>query len=218
MEMNVLRDYSPVRFFDSTSAGLKAGQMGLITSKKGLGKTSVLVQFAIDSLLEEKSVVHVSFDQKSSNVISWYSSILAEICKKRLVKVDEVSEEIMKNRTILNFNQDNFKLPKVVNTIKSLKDGGIEINAIVVDGLDLAKTDSADLDVFRKFVESEKMTAWFSFTNEADTLEATLESDKLNCFETVAHIASAENQLSLAVLKNGTGKVLLDEKTLLMTK
>ena len=57
--------------------------MGLITAKKGLGKTSILVQFGIDTLLNDKGLVHVSFDQQSSNVISWYSSILAEIAKKK---------------------------------------------------------------------------------------------------------------------------------------
>ena len=79
-----LIDHSPVRFFDKMAdGGLKAGEMGLITSKKGLGKTSVLVQFGIDAMLHDKQLVHVSFDQHSSNVISWYESILAEIAKKK---------------------------------------------------------------------------------------------------------------------------------------
>ena len=82
MEKEDLFTHSPVRYFDkATSAGLKDGQLGLITSKKGLGKTSILVQFGLDNLLNNKALVHVSFDQKSSNVISWYSSILSEIAK-----------------------------------------------------------------------------------------------------------------------------------------
>ena len=77
-----LISHSPVRFFENAAdGGLKDGQMGLITSKKGLGKTSILVQFAIDSLLNDKHVVHISFDQHSSNVIAWYDSVLA---KKRI--------------------------------------------------------------------------------------------------------------------------------------
>lgn len=80
-----LINLSPVRFFDDIAdGGLKAGQLGLITAKKGLGKTSVLVQLGIDALIQDKQLVHVSFDQHSSNVISWYNSILAEIGKKKI--------------------------------------------------------------------------------------------------------------------------------------
>jgi len=219
MEKNEFVDYSPVRFFEKAAAPLKAGELGLITAKKGLGKTSVLVQFGLDDLLKDKALVHVSFDQKSSNVISWYSSILAEIAKKKNIgNLAELEDDIVKNRTILNFNQETFTLPKVVNTIKALKDGGIKIEAIVVDGLDLAKAEKADLDCFAKFVKDEKLTGWFSYTSEADTLKDTLTADKLDTFASVAHIAASGKDVSLSILKGGEGKVPLDAKTLLMSK
>ena len=219
MEKKDLIAHSPVRYFDNaTSAGLKDGEMGLVTAKKGLGKTSILVQFGIDSLLNDKALVHVSFDQQSSNVIAWYSSVMAEVAKKKNINLDEVSDEIVRNRTILNFNQETFTLPKVVNTLKALKEGGVKIGAVVVDGLDLAKTSDADLKVFADFIKAEKMTAWFSYTNEADTLKGTLDAAKLDSFATVAHLAASGNQLSLSILKNGDGKVNLDAKTLLFTK
>lgn len=218
MDKKDLITQSPVRFFDVTNGSLKDGEMGLITAKKGLGKTSILVQFGIDTLLNDKALVHVSFDQQSSNVIAWYSSILAEIAKKKSINIDEVNEDIVRNRTILNFNQETFTLPKVVNTIKALKEGGISIASIIVDGLDIGKTAKSDLDCFADFIKSEKMTAWFSYTNEAATLNETLEEEKLADFSTVAHLASSGKELALSLLKNGIGKVNIDTKTLLMTK
>lgn len=218
MDKKDLIAHSPVRYFDATNASLKVGEMGLITAKKGLGKTSVLVQFAIDSLLNDKAIVHVSFDQQSSNVIAWYSSVMAEIAKKKNFNLDDVSEEIVRNRTILNFNQETFTLPKVVSTLKALKEGGIAIGSVVVDGLDFAKVDAADLKCFADFVKSEKMTAWFSYTNEAADLNGTLPADKLDSFATVAHLAAESKDLALSILKNGNGKVTLDAKTLLMSK
>ncbi len=218
MNKKDLITHSPVRYFDVTNASLKDGEMGLITAKKGLGKTSILVQFGIDSLLNDKALVHVSFDQQSSNVIAWYSSILAEIAKKKSLNLDEVNEEIVRNRTILNFNQETFTLPKVVNTIKALKDGGTSIASVVVDGLDMNKTSADDIKCFGDFIKKEKMTAWFSFTNEAADLKGTLETAKLDNFATVAHLAAEGKSLSLIILKNGEGKVNLDPKTLLMTK
>ena len=218
MDKKDLIAHSPVRYFDATNAGLKDGELGLITAKKGLGKTSILVQFGIDSLLNDKALVHVSFDQQSSNVIAWYSSVLAEIAKKKSFNLDDVNEEIVRNRTILNFNQETFTLPKVVNTLKALKDGGIQIGSVVVDGLDMGKTSAADIKCFADFIKSAKMTAWFSYTNEAADLKGTLDADKLENFTTVAHLAAEGKALSLTILKNGEGKVNLDAKTLLMSK
>ena len=218
MDKKDLITHSPVRYFDATNAGLKDGEMGLVTAKKGLGKTSILVQFGIDSLLNDKALIHVSFDQQSSNVIAWYSSVLAEIAKKKSLNLDDVNEEIVRNRTILNFNQETFTLPKVVNTLKAMKDGGIKISTIVVDGLDLNKASAADIKCFADFIKSEKMTAWFSFTSEAADLKSTLDADKLENFTTVAHLAAEGKNISLAILKNGEGKVNLDAKTLLMCK
>ena len=65
-----LYNKSPVRLFDAaTEGGLKEGGLGLVTSKKGLRKTSVLVQFGMDTLLKDEQLVDVTFDLHSSNVI-----------------------------------------------------------------------------------------------------------------------------------------------------
>lgn len=209
---------SPVRFFEPTGAALDEGEIGLLTAKKGLGKTSILVQFGIDTLLKDKAIVHVSFNQKSENVITWYSSVLAEICKSHKVDVDELSDELFRNRTILNFNQDTFTLPKVVNTLKALKDNGIKLETIIVDDLDLLKTEVSDLNCFCDFIKEEKMTAWFSYNSEASDLNQILPSEKMAKFESVAHLLPETESVSLSILKKGEGKVKLNSKTLLMTK
>lgn len=210
---------SPVRIFDAASnGGLKDGEMGLVTAKKGLGKTSILVQFGIDSLLKNKHVVHISFDQRSSNVIAWYESILSEIAKKKHVQISDIADDIVRERTILNFNQETFTLPKVVATIKALKEGGVNVSAIVIDGLDLEKTSKEDLEIISSFVKAEKMTAWFSYANEEALLENQLEGSKLELFSQVAHLAATEKQLSMFILKPVNASILLDSKTTLMTK
>lgn len=209
---------SPVRFFEPTGAALDEGEIGLLTAKKGLGKTSILVQFGIDTLLKDKEIVHVSFNQKSENVITWYSSVLAEICKSHKVDVEELSDELFRNRTILNFNQNTFTLPKVVNTLKALIDNGIKLETIIVDDLDLLKTEVSDLNCFCDFIKEEKMTAWFSYNSEASDLKEILPSEKMAKFNSVAHLLPETESVSLSILKKGEGKVKLNSKTLLMTK
>jgi len=218
MDKKDLLTSSPVRYFEPTGAMAAAGEMGLITAKKGLGKTSILVQFGLDSLLAEKGLVHVSFDQKSSNVIAWYTSVLTEICKNKNVDVEELASEIMKNRTILNFNQETFTLPKVVSTLKALKDGGIKLDTVIVDDLDLEKVAASDIQAFADFIKAGNMTAWFSYNSECAQLDGTLAADKLNAFASVAHLAPVTEGIELAILKKGSGKVNLNSKTLLMSK
>lgn len=219
MKKEDLISLSPIRIYDSvTNGGLKDGEMGLITAKKGLGKTSVLVQFGIDSLLKEKHVVHISFDQHSSNVIAWYDSILAELAKKKHVEISDLTEDIVRERTILNFNQETFNLPKVVKTIQALRDGGINVRTIVLDGLDLGKTENADLDCVSSYVKEAGLTALFSYTNEAELLSEQLSSDKLEYFTQVAHLSSDGKDLSMKVLKPVEGLLLLDAKTTLISK
>jgi len=224
MDKKDLIDHSPVRFFDSiTDGGLKAGEMGLITSKKGLGKTSILVQFGLDALLQGKQLVHVSFDQHSSNVISWYESIFTEIAKKKnLGDVSELKDAIVRDRTILNFNKETFTLPKVVNTIKALKEGGIKVAALVIDGLDVNKVAKTDIEAVAKFVKSEKLTAWFSSTSESSKLNDNLNKDLQPYFAVVSHLVPGQSSISMSILKlrdnaNVEETINLDSKTLLMS-
>jgi len=220
-----LINHSPVRLFEKISdGGLKSGQLGLITAKKGLGKTSVLVQFGLDALIQDKPLVHVSFDQHSSNVITWYENVLSEIGKKKnFGDTTELNESIVSNRIILNFNQENFTLPKVVRTIKALKEGGTNISAIVVDGADFSKISKEDIASVADYVKSEKIVAWFSDTNEAVKLSETVSKDFLPYFSTVGHLASNGNSVELTVLKSDDKEIepvslKIDSKTMLMSK
>ena len=194
-----------------------------MTAKKGLGKTSVLVQFGMDALLAGNPLVHVSFDQHSSNVISWYSSVFSEIAKKKNISnASELKDEIMRDRTILNFNQESFTLPKVINTIGALKSGGINVKALVIDGLDLDKISKNDIAAVADFAKEEKITVWFSDTKESNKLLDSVRSEIVSYFAVVAHIEAAGGNLSLNVLKEhsneNVGSVNLDSKTMLMTK
>lgn len=224
MEKSDYFDFSPVRLFDKcTNGGLKAGELGLVTAKKGLGKTSILVQFGMDSLSQGKQLVHVSFDQHSSNVISWYESIFTETLKKKNVSnANELKNEMVRNRTILNFNQETFALGKVVNTLKALKDGGINVSAIVVDGVDLSKVSAEDMKSVKDFAVAEKLTVWFSSTSEGEALSDSVPAAMADDFAAVIHISPRQDGVYVSVLKchdmPATTDILkLDAKTLLMT-
>ncbi|MBR4463491.1 MAG: hypothetical protein IKS40_02620 [Treponema sp.] len=218
-----LFDKSPVRLFDEvTDGGLKAGEIGLVTAKKGLGKTSVLVQFGMDTLLQDKQLAHVTFDLHSSNVISWYDGIFAEIAKKKNGAAD-LKDDIVAKRTILNFSLDNFTLAKVVNTLKALKAGGIEVAGVVMDGVDYAKVSEEDVKAVADYAKAENVKVWFSASAEGEKLSDSVPAALEGYFAIVAHLEQKASDVELAVLKlrdkkNIDTSLKLDTKTLLISK
>ena len=224
MAKQELFERSPIRAFDEvTNGGLKAGEMGLVTAKKGLGKTSVLVQFGMDTLLNGKQLVHISFNQMSANVITWYDGIFNEISKKKaLSNAKDVKEQILKNRTILNFNQDIISLEKVVNTLNALKASGINVAGVVIDDVDFTKVKEADLQSVASYAKATKTKIWFSSTSEGDKLEDSAPKSLLPYFTAVVHLSSKGKDTNVNVLKMGKNTEFedspkLDSKTLLIT-
>lgn len=220
-----LFEKSPVRLFDTaTEGGLKAGELGLVTSKKGLGKTSVLVQFGMDTLLQDKQLVHVSFDIHSSNVIFWYDAIFTEVSKKKNVgNSAELKEAVVSKRTILNFSLDNFTLSKVVNTLNALKAGGIAVSGVVMDGIDFSKVTEGDVNAVAQYAAAEKVTVWAASTAEGNKLSDSVPKDLEKYFSAVVHLNQKNDGVFVDVLKIHDKKdvatnIKLDTKTLLMTK
>lgn len=215
MNKKDLFEKSPVRLFESTTgASIKAGEIALVAAKKGLGKTSVLVQFGMDTLLNDKHLVHVTFDLHSSNVISWYDSIFAELAKKKnITNPAELKEEVVRNRTIMNFSLDNFSLTKVVNTLGALKAGGIAVSGVVMDGVDFAKVSADDLAAVKKYAKDENVTVWMS----ADAIPSDTAS-----FDAVIELVQKSDAVAVEVKKIAGKKdveagLKLDSKTLLIS-
>ena len=225
MDKKDLYEKSTIRLFDeAVGGGLKAGELGLISSKRGLGKTAVLVQFGMDTLLQGKQLVHVSFDVHSSNVISWYDGIFSEIAKKKNISNSaELKEDVVRNRTILNFSLDNFSVTKVVSTLKALKAGGIEVAGVVMDGVDFAKVSEDDVKAVAEYAASEKVAVWTSATAEGNKLSDSVPANLEKYFAAVVHLDPSTDGVGVNVLKmrdkKDLGNVLkLDAKTLLFTK
>lgn len=217
MEKKDLFDKSPIRLFDAVAdGGLKAGELGLVTAKKGLGKTSVLVQFGMDTLLQDKQLIHVSFDVHSSNVISWYDSIFGEIAKKKNVgNATELKNDVVSKRTILNFSLDNFSLEKVVNTLNALKAGGIAVAGVVMDGIDFSKVSDADVKAVADYAKKENVVLWASSDSVPENLE--------KYFSVIVNLSQASDAVVVEIAKLGSKKNIstdlkLDSKTLLITK
>lgn len=156
---------SPLRIFEnSIHGGLGAGNLGVLASRKGVGKTACLVHIATDQLFRDKHVIHVSFSAKVDHIISWYEDIFKEIAKKRdLESAVEVHDDIIKNRVIMNFNQQGIKTAQIIKSLNAMiSDGHFAADTVIFDGYDFEQSEMADLEEIKKFAEECGVEVWFS--------------------------------------------------------
>ncbi len=158
---------SPLRVLErSTHGGLVPGSIGVIASRKGVGKTACLVHMATDSLLQGRGVIHVSFAGKTDHIISWYEDIFKEIARwQNLQDAMAIHDELIKHRVIMNFNHEGMNLDQVLSSLRAMiTQGGFRADMIVIDGLDVARLDSSTLDVLHNFARELGVTVWLSAT------------------------------------------------------
>ncbi|MHB9292400.1 hypothetical protein Holit_01497 [Hollandina sp. SP2] len=156
---------SPVRVFEqSIHGGLAAGELGLIASQSGIGKTSVLVQIALDKLLQSKKVIHVSFTQHTDYVLAWYENIFAEFIKKEnLENTGDIKNELIKNRVLMNFNQEGIATEQILRSLKALiREGGFKAESLMVDGFDFTRGTREHFTAVKEFAHELGLSLWYS--------------------------------------------------------
>ncbi len=167
---------SPLRVFEkSINGGVGKGKIGVIASKKGVGKTACLVHIATDKLFRDRHVIHVSFAQKVDHIINWYEDIFKEIAKKReLENAVAVHDDIIKNRVIMNFNREGTSTDQVLASLRAMiVDGKFSADSVIVDGYDLSTASSEDVRKLKDFAKELNLEVWFSSSLRGEDPEFT---------------------------------------------
>ncbi len=165
MDIKELNSVSPIRVFEeSINGGLGKGNLGVIVSRHGLGKTACLVHLATDKLFKGESVIHVSFSGNVEHVINWYKEVFREIAE--LQSLDDaamVYNSILSNRVVMNFSQEQVPVEKVLSSLESLiKQGSFKADAILFDGYKLTIADEDDIAKIKDFAKRMDLEVWFS--------------------------------------------------------
>ena len=167
MVLNELVERSPIRtFMKSINGGLNPGELGLVASPSGIGKTSVLVQIALDKLLQGKKVIHVSFTQHTDYVLAWYEEIFDEFFrKKKLENEQDVKSDVVRNRVLMRFTQEGFSIDQILKSLRAMiKEGGFNADHIIVDGFDFSAKDGERITMVKAFAAEMGVSVWYSCT------------------------------------------------------
>ncbi len=225
-----LTEKSPLRILENaTHGGLGKGNIAVIASKRGIGKTACLVHIATDKLMRDKHVIHVSYSSRTDHIINWYEDIFKEISLKRdLENAMEVHSELIKNRVIMNFNQDGVTMDQVLSSVKAMIENGQKsTDALVIDGYDFTKDCSGNIAKVKKFAQDLSIEVWFTDSYEGEVVSEGAVPQNIKCCEDhLSIIMVLKNQgevMNLNLVKDhgnnvGDLSLVLDSKTLLIAR
>jgi hypothetical protein len=99
-------------------------------------------------------------------VLSWYEDIFDEfIRKKNLDRLEEVKNDIVKNRVLLNFSQDGVTGPTILKSLKALiVEGGFGAESIIIDGFDFGRTSRERMEAVKAGAKELGISFWYSCT------------------------------------------------------
>ncbi len=224
---------SPLRILEKAiHGGLKNGNIGVLASRKGVGKTACLVHLSTDKLFQNKPVIHVSYATRVDYIITWYEDIFKEIAKKgQLEAALEVHDEIIRNRVIMNFKQDAANTDQVLRSVEAMIDcADFAADTVMVDGYDFRETSPEDLQKFKDFAQKMGLRVWFSASLKAeDPLfdERGLPHELkgfLDQIDVLITLAYQDEHVRLRLVKDydnpppGDLKIRLDPRTLLISE
>lgn len=214
---------SPMRVFEeSLHGGLAAGELGAVVGRAGTGKSALLVHLALDRLLRDQKVLHISLRETAEHVRSFYDAIFEGVAKAARVQGKGLAESrlrVEQSRQILCYLDRDFGYDDLVRSMAF----AAEIlhfvpNAVILDGFD--PKDSGVLGQLAALADEKGFALWTSLVSHrsqpgvvpfADSWSTTVKLEPVDTLvELTAHKVHGESCLDNMGLQ-------LDPTTMLVT-
>lgn len=235
MFANDILERNPLRLLNPESQRhiLADGEFGAITSRAGVGKTAFLVQLALDALLQNANVLHVSVENPVSKIRLFYKEVFMGIAKEyQIANSGELWETLLPKRLIMTFQKESFSAKTLEERITNLMDQKIfEPAVIIFDDLPF-DDDNYDMNTLvhdlKEFALKYDLHAWFSVRSHRNQETQTSGLPKhlenlADMFETVIQLIPEDKLVGVQVYRNHvpvelSSKILLDPTTMLIHK
>ncbi|MCL2230693.1 MAG: hypothetical protein FWC01_06320, partial [Treponema sp.] len=127
----------------------------------------------LDKLLQDKKVIHVSFylGNHTQYVPLWYNDIFTELVnKKNLENAADILNDTVKNRVLMNFNQDGVTKEQIIKSLRAMIiEGGFKADAIIVDGFDFTRAEKESIAAVKTFATELGVSVWYSCSVKEDS-------------------------------------------------
>lgn len=143
---------------------LSKGGFGAVLARAGVGKTAIMVQLSLETLLRGKNVLHISLSDPVNKVSLWYKEVFHNLADQyQAQQVKELWESILHHRFIMTFKVEGFSVPKLEERLADLTEQNIfSPDMIVIDGFPFDDDIDASLKQLKVFAEAHDLRIWFS--------------------------------------------------------
>lgn len=160
-----VNERSPLRVFEkSIHGGLGRGNLGVVMSRAGIGKTAFLTGVALDDLMRERRVLHFSAGDSVDHVIAFYDEMFAEICRSAKLQ-DRAATHLMveRCRIVHTYRGVEMNVSRIVRDTDFYRQHAhFEPDVIVIDGFDLAGASETDLASLKDFAGTLNVEVWLT--------------------------------------------------------
>jgi hypothetical protein len=144
---------------------LQAGQLGAVLARAGVGKTAFLVQLALNKMLREKNVLHISLDDPVQKVSLWYAEVWRHIARGfKASEGTQLWDAIIGHRFIMTFRVEGFNVATLEERLNDLTEQSIfEPQMLIIDGLPFEDHCTAEtLAALKRLATKRGLHAWFT--------------------------------------------------------
>jgi hypothetical protein len=228
-----LNERSPLRAFErSIHGGLGEGNLGVVCSGPGVGKTAFMVGVAIDHLMRDRQVLHIAADQPVDRVRNYYDEIFAEMARsENLEDAAQVRLRIERNRRIHTYQEHSFNVESLHTTLSFMrKHTELDPSIMILDGYDWENGSDAEIQELRKIAQEQTAELWLSagtpraWEAGGDEPFPPLIARFVSGLNVVVQLRTTNGTVNLRLLKDhdnpepGSVAVDLDPTTLLLVK
>ena len=131
---------SPLRLLEKgLHGGLGPGNLGVVLAGHGVGKTSFLVGVAMDELLREGRVLHVSLSHSVSHVRAHYDTVYEELADSTHLEDERlIHAEIDRRRSVRVYPPGSLSMKKLRAAVEVEVEAAGKPSLLVLEGVDLA--------------------------------------------------------------------------------
>ncbi len=146
------------------------GGFGAVTARAGVGKTAILVQLALNAMLRNQNVLHISLNDAVTKVGVWYKEMFNNISAQNDAQDNRrIWDSILPYRFIMTFKVEGFSVPKLEERLTDLTEQNIfSPDLVIIDGLPFDEDTRHALSDLKTLGEKHGMRIWFTVTTHRD--------------------------------------------------
>lgn len=143
---------------------LPNGGLGAVVAHAGVGKTALLVQMALNLMIREESVLHVSLQDAVSKVDVWYHELFNNIAVNfNSAEIKDYWDKIQPYRFIMTFRVESFSVPTLEERLTDLMQQNIfKPHTVIIDGLKFDEAGRGQLALLKELANKYAMRIWFT--------------------------------------------------------